>query len=60
MRFDFASVDWFLEPTFQVFELVSTAAEAKEAMQSGKIAGWLGVEGYILTPTLSLSRLSEN
>ena len=37
-----------------MFELVSTAAEAKEAMQSGKIAGWLGVEGYILVPTLSL------
>ncbi len=41
------AVDWFLKSTPQTFQLVSTALEAKEAMRSGKIAGWLGVEGYM-------------
>ena len=54
VKFDFVPVDWSLTSPLQVFELVSTAAEAKEAMQSGKIAGWLGVEGYIPFRPLSL------
>jgi hypothetical protein len=45
-------IGYFLKFTQQTFQLVSTALEAKEAMQSRKIAGWLGVDGYIPSSVL--------